>query len=128
MYIKRKLLKEGQGLTLPKALQIAENCEKVNTQLSAMSPEGQQLEEKEEDESRGKREVLGRRSSHLLKSTGIDVAEPGISAETQSVQQKVINVFSSKMLLPSDKISVITKINSQNLNNFTNSMVIKILL
>lgn len=48
-YIKRKLLEEGQGLTLPKALEIAENCEKVNTQLAAMSPEGQRLEEKEKD-------------------------------------------------------------------------------
>ena len=38
---------------------------------------------------RGKREVLGTGSSHLLKSTGIDVAELGISAETQSVQQEV---------------------------------------
>ena len=43
MYIKRKLLKEGK---VKVNVQIAENCEKVNTQLSAMSPEGQQLEEK----------------------------------------------------------------------------------
>ena len=62
-----------------------------------MSPEGQQLEEKKRTRQvytalRGKREVLGTGSSHLLKSTGIDVAELGISAETQSVQQKVINV------------------------------------
>lgn len=48
-YVKRKLLEEGQGLTLAKALEIAENCEKVNTQLAAMSLEGQRLEEKEED-------------------------------------------------------------------------------
>ena len=29
-YIKRKLLEEGQGLTLARALEIAENCEKVD--------------------------------------------------------------------------------------------------
>ena len=43
-YIKRKLLEEGRGLTLAKALEIAENCEKVDTQLAAMS-----LERKEEN-------------------------------------------------------------------------------
>ena len=30
-YIKRKLLEEGQGLSLARALEIAENCEKVNS-------------------------------------------------------------------------------------------------
>ena len=39
-YIKRKLLEEGQGLNLDKALEIAENCEKVDTQLAAMATEG----------------------------------------------------------------------------------------
>ena len=38
-YIKRKLLEEGRGLTLARALQTAENCEKVDTQLAAMSLE-----------------------------------------------------------------------------------------
>ena len=42
-------MEEGQGLTLPKALEIAENREKVDTQLAAMSPEGQRLAEKEKD-------------------------------------------------------------------------------
>jgi hypothetical protein len=36
-YIKRKLLEEGQGLILGRALEIAENCEKVDSQLVAMS-------------------------------------------------------------------------------------------
>ena len=36
-YIKRKLLKEGQGLSLARALEIAEKCEKVNSQMAAMS-------------------------------------------------------------------------------------------
>ena len=48
-YIKRKLLEEGQGLTLEKALEIAENCEKVDTQLAAMATEGQEAKVKEED-------------------------------------------------------------------------------
>ena len=39
-YIKRKLLEAGQGLTLAKALEIAENCEKVDTQLASMTPGG----------------------------------------------------------------------------------------
>ena len=43
-YLKRKLLEEGSGLTLAKTLQIAENCEKVDSQLAAMS-----LEEKGEN-------------------------------------------------------------------------------
>ena len=34
---KRKLLEEGRGITLAKALEIAENCEKVDSQLAAMS-------------------------------------------------------------------------------------------
>ena len=38
-YTKRKLLEEGRGLTLARALDIAENCEKVDTQLAAMSIE-----------------------------------------------------------------------------------------
>ena len=47
-YIKRKLLEEGQGLTLNKALEIAGNCEKVDTQLAAMATEGQGAKVKEE--------------------------------------------------------------------------------
>ena len=39
-YIKRKLLEAGQGLTLAKALEIAENCERVDTQLASMTPGG----------------------------------------------------------------------------------------
>ena len=39
MYIKRKLLEERQGITLARALEIAENCEKVDTQLAAMTIE-----------------------------------------------------------------------------------------
>ena len=39
-YIKRKLLEAGEGLTLAKALEIAENCEKVDTQLAVMTPGG----------------------------------------------------------------------------------------
>ena len=38
-YIKRKLLEERQGLTLARALEIAENCEKVDAQLAAMTIE-----------------------------------------------------------------------------------------
>ena len=36
-YIKRKLIEEGQGLSLARALEIADNCEKVNSQIAAMS-------------------------------------------------------------------------------------------
>ena len=43
-YIMRKLLEEGRRLTLGKALEIAENCEKVDTQLAAIN-----LERKEEN-------------------------------------------------------------------------------
>ena len=38
-YIKRKLLEERQGHTLARALEIAENCEKVDAQLAAMTIE-----------------------------------------------------------------------------------------
>ena len=44
-----KLLEEGQGLTLEKVLEIAENCEKVDTQLAAMTTEEQRAIRKEED-------------------------------------------------------------------------------
>ena len=36
-YIRRKLLEEGQGLTLNRTLEIAEQCEKVETQMTALS-------------------------------------------------------------------------------------------
>ena len=39
-YIKRKLLEEGQGLTLTRSHEIAENGEKVDSQLAAMTLDG----------------------------------------------------------------------------------------
>ena len=36
MYIKKKRPEEGRGLTLSRQLEIAENCEKVDTQLAAV--------------------------------------------------------------------------------------------
>ena len=39
-YINRKLLEEGQGLTLARSLEIAENCEKVDSQLAVMTVDG----------------------------------------------------------------------------------------
>ena len=36
-YIRRKLLEEGQGLTLKRTLEIAEQCEKVEAQMTALS-------------------------------------------------------------------------------------------
>ena len=47
--IKRKFVEEGQGLTLDKALEISENCEKVDTQLAAMATEGPGVKGKQED-------------------------------------------------------------------------------
>ena len=38
--IKRKLLEEGQGLTLTRSHEIAENGEKVDSQLAAMTLDG----------------------------------------------------------------------------------------
>ena len=92
-YVKRKLLEEGQGLTLAKALEIAENCEKVNTQLAAMSLEGQRLEEKEEDSASVNR--IEEKKRVLYKSPATDVAESDISAETKSVQQEAISVINA---------------------------------
>ena len=57
-HIKRKLLEEGRGLTLARALDIAENCEKVNSQLAAMS-----IERKGEDPAVIRRIKETRRSS-----------------------------------------------------------------
>ena len=37
VYVKRKLLEEGDGLTLARTLQIAQQCENVESQLSVMS-------------------------------------------------------------------------------------------
>ena len=36
LYVKRKLLEEGQGLTLARTLQIAQQCESVESQMAAM--------------------------------------------------------------------------------------------
>ena len=41
-------MEEGQGLNLDKALEIAENCEKVDTQLAAMATERPGVKGKEE--------------------------------------------------------------------------------
>ena len=43
-YIKRKLLEEGQGLNLKRTLEVAEQCEKIETQLAALSIKGEELE------------------------------------------------------------------------------------
>ena len=37
LYVKRKLLEEGQGLTLARILQIAQQCESVESQMAAMT-------------------------------------------------------------------------------------------
>ena len=39
-YIKRKLLEEGQGLNLTRTLEVAAKCEKIETQLAALSVKG----------------------------------------------------------------------------------------
>ena len=43
-YIKRKLLEEGQGLNLKRTLEIAEQCEKIETLLAALSATGEEPE------------------------------------------------------------------------------------
>ena len=43
-YIKRKFLEEGQGLNLKRTLEIAEQCEKIETQLAALSAKGEEPE------------------------------------------------------------------------------------
>ena len=43
-YIKRKLLEEGQGLSLKRTLEVAAQCEKIETQLAALSIKGEELE------------------------------------------------------------------------------------
>ena len=72
-------MEDGQGLNLDKALEIAENCEKVDTQLAAMATEGQGVKGKKGDSVNvnrieDKREVLGR----IHNSPATDMATPGI--------------------------------------------------
>ena len=43
-YIKRKLLEEGQGLNLTLTLEVAAKCEKIETQLTALSVKGEESE------------------------------------------------------------------------------------
>ena len=57
-YIKRKLLEERQGLTLARALEIAQNCEKVDAQLAAMT-----IEEKGENSASVNR-IEGTKTGH----------------------------------------------------------------
>ena len=57
-YIKRKLLEECQGLTLARALELAENCAKSDAQLAAMS-----IEEKGENSASVNR-IEGKKRGH----------------------------------------------------------------
>ena len=43
-YIKRKLLEEGQGLNLTRTLEVAAKCDKIETQLAALSVKGEESE------------------------------------------------------------------------------------
>ena len=43
-YIKRKLLEGGQGLNLTRTLEVAAKCEKIETQLAALSVKGEESE------------------------------------------------------------------------------------
>lgn len=43
-YIKRKLLEEGQGLNLKRTLEVAAQCEKIETQLAVLSVKGEESE------------------------------------------------------------------------------------
>ena len=43
-YIKRKLLEEGQGLNSTSTLEVAAKCEKIETQLAALSVKGEESE------------------------------------------------------------------------------------
>ena len=43
-YIKRKLLEESQGLDLTRTLEVAAKCEKIETQLAALSVKGEEPE------------------------------------------------------------------------------------
>ena len=70
--IKRKLLEERQGLTLSRALEIAENCEKVDAQLATMT-----IEEKRENSAsvnriKGTKRDHGKRSQSRGTKTGLE--------------------------------------------------------
>ena len=43
-YIRRKLLEEGQGLNLNRTLEVAAQCEKIETQLAVLSVKGEESE------------------------------------------------------------------------------------
>ena len=43
-YIKRKLLEEGQGLNLNRTLEVAAQCEKIETQVAVLSVKGEESE------------------------------------------------------------------------------------
>ena len=59
-YIKQKLLEEGLGLNLPRTLEVAAKCEKIESQLAALSIKA------EESESINK---INERSNNLSTST-----------------------------------------------------------
>ena len=65
-YIKRKHLEEGRGLTSARALDIAENCEKVDTQLAEMSIEKKERIQQLYAALRKQEEALVRRTSHVI--------------------------------------------------------------
>ena len=97
-YIKRKLLEERQGLTLARALEIAENCERVGAQIAAMT-----IEEKGENSGSVNR-IEGKKRGHCKRNQSrgtkpavrklfTDVVEPDISVEIATVQQEVNSVI-----------------------------------
>ena len=53
MYIKRKLLEEGQGLNLNRTLEVAAQCEKIETQLAVLSVKGEESESTNRVNERG---------------------------------------------------------------------------
>ena len=84
-YIKRKLLEEGRDVTLSRALEIAENCDKVDTQLAARS-----LEKNGEDPA-VKRRIKETRTSSGKKNQSRDSQSwtlkqgPGLSSKRTSL-------------------------------------------
>ena len=88
-HIKRKLLEEGQGLNLKRTLEIAEQCEKIETQLAALSVVIPSAHEK----ARLAESVVGRiilrksaRQNHMLTRLERDSVTPNMTMHLVSMK------------------------------------------
>jgi len=86
-YLRRKLLEEGETLTLARTLEIANQCEKIEVQMTGLEEKtASQTGERDIDHPRKRIEETNHLASHLADHV-IAVGTQDIMVETPSVQR-----------------------------------------